>query len=277
MENDVKLFLDSIKNNYFFVYDTETTGFNIESSDVIEISAIKVDGNTLEIIEEFDSLVNPGYHLPQEIIEFNEEHNTGITDEKIQAAPSGELVAKDFYTFIGKNPIMVGHNSISFDTKFVKKLFNKCNYEFNPYIQIDTLKLAKEKVPAPRNLASLYERTPDNGSIAFHSSIDDAKATLSVLKWLLTFYNTSDNHKESNKPITVLNLSRWTKTDTLDRIYIQNKENYKIFFDVKLGCFDLSGVQKKDVLNGLYLYFKQKDRIVTDEKSIISCLLEFAT
>ena len=97
------------------------------------------------------------------------------------------------------------------------------------------------------------------------------------MKWLLTFYNTSDNHKESNKPITVLNLSRWTKTDTLDRIYIQNKENYKIFFDVKLGCFDLSGVQKKDVLNGLYLYFKQKDRIVTDEKSIISCLLEFAT
>ena len=155
---------------------------------VIELSAIKVNGNTFEIEDEFDIYVNPGYKLPPQIVKFNEENQTGICDEVLQ---SQGLKMKDalatFKEFVGDNPYILGQN-IGFDIKFIDKLYYKGNKEIFSYSNVcDTLKMAKEKIPGKHNLEVLYEMIPstfNTPTLSFHKSIDDVKATLEVFKWL---------------------------------------------------------------------------------------------
>ncbi len=277
MELKVKKFLELIKDNHFFVYDVETTGFDETKCDAIEVSAIKVDGNSFEIIDSYDSFINPGYHLPQDIIEFNEEHETGITDGLIQSSRTSDVVAKEFKEFLGENPIMVGHNVISFDTKFVQKLFNNSlGIAFEPSFQLDTLLLAREKVRGSRKLGDLYVQTPGKHHLTLHKSSDDIKATLAVLKWLIPMF-TETKEKTDNTPITVSNIARWTRSETLDRIYITNSNNASIYYDLVGQCWTLDGVDKKKVLNGIYLYLKNKKNIkVRTEEEIISSIMEVA-
>ncbi len=277
MELKVKKFLELVKNNHFFVYDVETTGFDEKKCDAIEVSAIKVDGNSFEVIDSYDSFINPGYHLPQDIIDFNEEHETGITDEVIQSARTSDVVAKEFKEFLGENPIMVGHNAISFDTKFVQKLFNNnLGVAFEPSFQLDTLILAREKVRGSKKLGDLYVQTPEAHDVTLHKSCDDIKATLSVLKWLIPMF-TETKEKTDNTPITVSNIARWTRSETLDRLYITNSNNASIYYDLVGQCWTLDGIDKKNVLNGIYLYLKNKKNIkVRTEEEIISAIMEVA-
>jgi DNA polymerase III epsilon subunit-like protein len=187
-KDTVEQFVEGIKDDYFYVVDCETSGLDSTYWDVIELSAIKVNGNTFEIEDEFDIYVNPGYKLPPQIVKFNEENQTGICDEVLQ---SQGLKMKDalaaFKEFVGDNPYILGQN-IGFDIKFIDKLYYKGNKEIFSYSNVcDTLKMAKEKIPGKHNLEVLYEMIPstfNTPTLSFHKSIDDVKATLEVFKWL---------------------------------------------------------------------------------------------
>lgn len=189
LQDKVDNFYEIIKDNYFFVIDTETSGIYPKTSDIIELSAIKVDGNTLEIIDEFDSLINPLYKLPKDIIEFNRKNQTGINDEVLSTAPLANEVCNRFEEFLGEEkPIIMGQN-IPFDLRFLDKLYMKqLNKSFEYKECLDTLKLAKEKIPGKHNLERLYSLIPNAPELSFHKSIDDVKATLEVFKWLSKEY-----------------------------------------------------------------------------------------
>lgn len=176
------------KDGEFFVVDTETSGVNPRFADVIELSAIRVNKD-FEIVDEFDTFINPGYNLPPEIIEFNEKNGTGIDDALLSAAPKPKAAFKAFKEYVGEDPIIIGHN-IPFDIRFINKLSKRTTKEdFAPSCVVDTLKMAREKVPAPHKLGVLYEQIPDAPDLTFHKSIDDIKATLEVLKWLIPMYD----------------------------------------------------------------------------------------
>jgi len=95
----------------YVVFDLETTGINQQTDDIIEISAIKVQGH--EITEEFSTLVNPGRRIPKAATAVN-----GITDEMVADAPDIEAAMEAFLNFIGY-AVLVGHNIHTFDTNFV--------------------------------------------------------------------------------------------------------------------------------------------------------------
>lgn len=188
----VEAFKEAIKDNYFYVLDTETTGFSSIKNDIIELSVIKVDGNTMQIVDEFDKFINIGKRLPVDIIKFNLKNGTGINDELLANSPSPKFVADSFNYFVGENPIIMGQN-ISFDIPFVNEFYKKnLNKPFEPSLVIDTLTMAKEKVEGKRNLSVLYEKIPDAPEMTFHKSIDDVKATLEVAKWLIPMYDNEE-------------------------------------------------------------------------------------
>ncbi|GAE46674.1 DNA polymerase III epsilon subunit [Mesobacillus boroniphilus JCM 21738] len=67
----------------FIVFDTETTGFQVATTDrLIEIGGVPVSG--LKVIENarFQTYVNPERQISREIIEL-----TSITDAKVAGAP----------------------------------------------------------------------------------------------------------------------------------------------------------------------------------------------
>lgn len=177
----------------FFVVDVETTGFDTSKADVIEIAAIKVtrdekDGR-FKILDQFDCYVNPEYPLPEDIVKFNEENNTGINDELLMRSPKADEAARRFLDFVGENPVIVGHNIISFDSRFIEKLCMKgADEHFSPSAFTDTLKISREYDNYKKNnLESVFDRSTKRHSAAnpqFHTAIADVICTLDALEYL---------------------------------------------------------------------------------------------
>jgi predicted DnaQ family exonuclease/DinG family helicase len=117
----------------YIALDLETTGFDPEIDQVIEIAAIKFEGDT--ITDQFESMVKPGLEIPPMVT-----HITGITNQQLENAPVFETIKDQFLKFIGNFPI-IGHN-IDFDLTFLKAkglpLKNK---------QYDTFELAGILIP----------------------------------------------------------------------------------------------------------------------------------
>ena len=126
----------------YVVYDTETTGLNSGTDQMIEIGAVKVKND--EIIERFDELIACPTPLPKIITEL-----TNITDEMLVGKDTEENVTKRFLEFIGDRPL-VAHNA-QFDISFITSAVKKYNLgEFNNTV-IDTMGLARNMYPEWRN------------------------------------------------------------------------------------------------------------------------------
>ena len=107
--------MQSTHQETIVVLDFETTGISPDYGDrAIEIGAVKVRGG--EILERFQSLMNPGVRVSQFI-----ENYTGITNQMVQDAPDAAEVMRAFADFIGDKPL-VAHNA-SFDRRFLNTEF----------------------------------------------------------------------------------------------------------------------------------------------------------
>lgn len=95
------------------VLDTETTGLSFKDCQLIEIAAQRLSGR--EVVDRFETLVNPGKPIPPEIVEL-----TGITDADVIDAPSPTEAVRQLAAFVGGCPV-IAHNA-TFDRTFVEKV-----------------------------------------------------------------------------------------------------------------------------------------------------------
>ena len=151
----------------FVIFDIETTGLSPNNCGITEIGAVKIKEG--EIVEEFNTFVNPGMPIPQRITEL-----TGISDETVKDAPKIKEALKKFFDFAGKN-MLVAHNA-AFDIGFIKKYAAVCKYKFtNPYL--DTLAMSRNINKDLKNhrLDTLVEfyKIED---FRHHRACDDARA-----------------------------------------------------------------------------------------------------
>lgn len=114
--------------------DLETTGLYAEQDAILEIAAIKFQGE--QIIDTFESFVAPERAMP-----FRVQRLTGITPELLVGAPQFETIARPLQNFLGNFPI-VGH-SIPFDVGFLRR---RGLARTNPLI--DTFELATVLLPS---------------------------------------------------------------------------------------------------------------------------------
>lgn len=166
---------ECLKNNTFVVFDLETTGLNSSPVSgnmdrIIEIGAYKIENG--EICQSFSTFVNPQRKLSAEIINL-----TGITEQMVAPAPTYEQVMPDFYKFC-EGSILVGHNIIGFDFKFVDYYCTKLGYILERKL-IDTISLSQELL-----FLSNYKlnTVADKFNISFnhHRATDDALATAKI-------------------------------------------------------------------------------------------------
>src|SRR5438105_3773556 len=92
--------------------DLETTGLHAEQDAILEVAAIKFQGDT--VLDTLETLVAPGRSVPYRI-----QRLTGITPQQLIGVPQFESIAKDLQLFINDFPI-VGH-SIPFDVSFLRR------------------------------------------------------------------------------------------------------------------------------------------------------------
>lgn len=105
----------------YVVVDLETTGGRSEYHRITEIGAVKIRGK--EVLETFQSLVNPERRIPGKITQL-----TGISDEMVRGQPVFADLAEGFRKFVGES-IVVAHN-INFDYGFLRQEYASLGEDF---------------------------------------------------------------------------------------------------------------------------------------------------
>ena len=123
----------------YVIFDLETTGISPNYDEVIEISALKVKGG--EVVDEFNTLVNPGRKIP-----FGATKVNGITNAMVAEAPAFSHVLAEFLDF-AEGLVLVGHNIARFDMKFIWRDAEQYFGEIPQNNYVDTLQVARKHLP----------------------------------------------------------------------------------------------------------------------------------
>tara|TARA_Y100000588_G_scaffold195144_1_gene209344 strand:- start:217 stop:783 length:567 start_codon:yes stop_codon:yes gene_type:complete len=161
--------------------DLETTGFNPRSDRIVQYALVgsEADGTHVNL----QSVVNPGVKISSESSNVH-----GITDEDVVNESGFENHLRMIAELV-EGSIIVGHNVIDFDWRFIEVECARCGAEVPvPHATLDTLVLARRLgIPRPHKLGSLCERFGISLERA-HSADADAGATLLLLWKIMRGY-----------------------------------------------------------------------------------------
>lgn len=181
----------------FVCIDCESTGLDPQNDRVIEVAVAVF---TLEgILEQYDTLVDPGIPIPPSSIEIHH-----ITDEMIAGRPKIEEVLPMVFKMIGRHPI-VGHQ-VKFDIDILAKAAERfelpCTIKNNQVI--DTLRLARKYGESPINS---LQKLREHFNIEFegpHRALSDVIVNIEVFKHLAKPYKTMRQMEDVlSKPIAM--------------------------------------------------------------------------
>lgn len=154
-------------------FDLETTGLNLLTDRIVEISALKLmpSGETVRRTRR----VNPGIPIPAESTAVH-----GITDEMVASEPPFRQIAREVAQFFTGCDI-AGFNSTRFDVPMLDQEFQRADVDFDfsraRFIDVQTIFHKKE----PRNLVAAYRFYCGKDLTEAHTAEADTVATYEVL------------------------------------------------------------------------------------------------
>ncbi len=174
----------NLKNPLIF-FDLETTGLDISSDRIVEISYLKVHPNGME--ESKTMRINPEKPIPAECTAVH-----GITDEDVRDCPRfkevAALIAKDF-----KGCDIAGYNSNHFDVPLLAEEFLRaeCDIDLTQCKSIDVQTIFHKM--EQRTLVAAYKLYCGKDLVNAHSAEADVRATYEVLQGQLDKYEELEN------------------------------------------------------------------------------------
>lgn len=181
-EHKGKSILETIEN--YTVLDVETTGLDPLFNNIIEIGLVRVRGGN--IIDSFQTLVNPGYEIDDFISEL-----TGITNDMLVNAPTLNSALPPALAFIG-NDVIVAHNA-NFDVNFLYDNCLKMNLATFSNDFIDTMRLSRRLFPEFQHhrLKDLIERF-EIADIVNHRALKDSIQTQACYEYLKKYISANN-------------------------------------------------------------------------------------
>lgn len=164
------------KSVTYAVIDIETTGGRADRDRITEIAIVLTDGEN--ILDSFESLVNPETAIPYEITRL-----TGIDNEMVSEAPKFYEIAKKVVEMT-EDTIFVAHN-VRFDYGFIKEEYHRLGYSYSRK-KLCTVVLSRKAFPGLRsyslgNLISHFGLHAEKR----HRAYDDAKVTAGLFSMIL--------------------------------------------------------------------------------------------
>lgn len=187
-------------------FDLETTGVNVASDRIVEISILKVHPNGDEEIR--TERVNPEMPIPLESSLIH-----GIYDEDIKDAPTFKMMAKDIARFM-EGCDLGGYNLLKFDVPLLAEEFLRVgvDFEFKNAKIVDAQRIFH--MMEPRTLVAAYRFYCNKDLHDAHSAEADTIATYEVLKAQVAKYeNHTIQDKKGNDIVPVQN-----NVDALDQL-----------------------------------------------------------
>jgi DNA polymerase-3 subunit epsilon len=174
----------NLKNPIIF-FDLETTGINVASDRIVEISYLRVDLNGNESSKTLR--VNPGRPIPQEASNIH-----GISDDDVKDSPSfnevGRTIARDF-----EGCDLAGYNSVKFDIPLLAEEFLRVGIEIDlqrrKFVDVQIIFMKMEQ----RTLAAASKFFLGKELKDAHSAEADTMATYEILQAQLDRYSNLEN------------------------------------------------------------------------------------
>ena len=173
-----------LKNPIIF-FDLETTGINIASDRIVEISYLKIDLNGNESTKTLR--LNPEMPIPEKVVAIH-----GISNEDVKDAPTFNEVAKSIARdFEGCD--LGGYNSVRFDIPLLAEEFLRSGVDIDlkrrKFVDVQVIFMKME----PRTLSAAYKFFANKELDNAHSAEADTRATYEVLQAQLDRYSNLEN------------------------------------------------------------------------------------
>ena len=194
-----------MNNNNYVCWDTETTGVNSATCQIVQIGAVVIDGRRLEIIpdSEFNILVKPLYGEEAAKAGLDE-----LTDGAIRIhgkthailekdGVSLESALTNFKAYVDSHaikkgqwsrPISAGYNIINYDHPILRRDLQKCNLDwpFHPRDIVDVMQIMGLFFENDKNVSSLSADNLIRGKFRYnkgqaHDALGDVIMTAEVL------------------------------------------------------------------------------------------------
>lgn len=166
-------------------FDLETTGVNIGTDRIVEISILKVHPNGNK--ESYTWLVNPEIEIPAEAIAVH-----GITNEKVVTEPTFKELAAKVSDLIADCDL-AGFNSNRFDIPLLAEELMRAGIDFDmdnrKAVDVQVIYHKKEK----RNLSAGYQFYCGKELEGAHSAEADTLATYEILNAQVEKYEDLEN------------------------------------------------------------------------------------
>ncbi|WP_312192043.1 exonuclease domain-containing protein [Sphingobacterium sp.] len=177
-------------------FDLETTGVNVATDRIVEVSFLKVLPGGEETV--YTKKVNPEIPIPAESSFFH-----GIYDEDVKDAPNFKVIATELAEFIG-DADLAGYNSNKFDVPMLMEEFLRAGINFSlegrAFVDVQNIFHQMEQ----RTLKAAYKFYCDQNLENAHTAEADVRATYEVLKAQLTKYEGAafeDKHGVVSYPV----------------------------------------------------------------------------
>jgi DNA polymerase-3 subunit epsilon len=240
----------TLKNPLVF-FDLETTGINVASDRIVEISWLKIQPDGSETKQ--TQLVNPTIPIDPKVTAIH-----GISDEDVKDKPTFSEMARTLANdFEGCD--FAGFNSNKFDIPLLAEEFLRAGVDFDlrkrKFIDVQVIFHKMEQ----RTLTAAYQFYCKKVLVDAHSAEADTLATYEILKAQLDHYQDLQNDVDFLSAFSAQNRS----VDLAGRI-IYNDKDIEVFNFGKYKGEPVEEVLKKDpgyfgwILNGDFPLYTKK-------------------
>lgn len=247
----------NLKNPLVF-FDLETTGTNIVSDRIVEISYLKVYPNGRE--ESKTIRINPEMHIPETVSAIH-----GIYDQDVAACPTFKQVAKEIVKDI-EGADLAGYNSNRFDIPVLAEELLRAEVDIDlmkrKFVDVQVVFHKMEQ----RTLSAAYKFYCDKDLENAHSAEADTMATYEVLKAQLDRYADIQNDVEFLAKFT----AQTNNVDFAGRIIYNDKGEEVINFGKYKGQ-KVDEILKKDP--GYYGWIMDSDFTLHTKKVLTNIKL----
>lgn len=239
-----------LKNPLVF-FDLETTGINVASDRIVEISWLKIMPSGQE--SSHTQLVNPTIPIDPKVTAIH-----GISDEDVKDKPTFKEIARSLTReFEGCD--LAGYNSNKFDIPLLAEEFLRAEVDFNmskrKFIDVQVIFHKMEQ----RTLSAAYKFYCQKDLEDAHSAQADTLATYEILKAQLDRYENLENSVDFLSGFS----AQKRNVDFAGRI-ILNEQDVEVFNFGKYKGESVEEVLKKDpgyfgwILNGDFPLYTKK-------------------
>jgi DNA polymerase III subunit epsilon len=163
----------------FIAFDLETTGLHPVFARIIEIGAVRFQGDGT-VLDSFQQLIDPQCAISPGAMAVN-----GISNEMVAGQPLIEDVLPVFTRFIGADPVVMTAYNAGFDMIFLAFAYSRLGLKKPLHPVVDTLALARYRLNLPSYRMEAVGRSLRLVEQAEHRALEDAQLLKSIFLMLI--------------------------------------------------------------------------------------------